>query len=128
LKAEAVIWKDGDVDALPYADISIATHWPSAYLLLKFNKTKGKFYFMQDYEPLFYPAGTLYALAESTYRFGFYGITNTPGLYDIYTRDYNGVAEYFMPSVDKEIFYPSKREASKPSPESPFTIFFYGRP
>ncbi|HLN46503.1 MAG TPA: hypothetical protein VK209_12430, partial [Candidatus Sulfotelmatobacter sp.] len=52
--AETIILKDDNVDTLPYADISIATRWDSAYLVLKFNKTKGKFYFIQDYEPLFY--------------------------------------------------------------------------
>ena len=30
-----------------------------------------RLYFVQDYEPLFYPRGSEYALAEDTYRFGF---------------------------------------------------------
>jgi glycosyltransferase involved in cell wall biosynthesis len=128
LAEEIIILRDYDVNSLPYADICIATLWTSAYLVLKFNKTKGKFYFIQDYEPLFSPAGTIYALTENTYRFGFYGITNTPGLYDIYTQDYKGVAEYFVPSVDKKIFHPSERKHSKPSIKNPFTIFFYARP
>jgi len=128
LSEEIIILRDNNVNTLPQADICIATLWTSAYLALKFNKTKGKFYFIQDYEPLFYPAGAIYALAEATYRFGFYGITNTPGLYDIYVRDYNGIAEYFIPSVDNKTFYPSKRTPSKPTDENPFTIFFYARP
>lgn len=126
--AETIILKDDNVDTLPYADISIATRWDSAYLVLKFNKTKGKFYFIQDYEPLFYPASTEYALAEATYRFGFNGIINTPGLYEIYTENYNGIAEYFIPSVDQNVFYPAQPKVSKPSAENPFTIFFYARP
>ena len=32
---------------------------------------------IQDFEPMFYPAGTLYALAEESYRLGLYGICNT---------------------------------------------------
>lgn len=125
---EAIILENRDVNVLPYADISIATMWDSAYLLLKFNKTKGKFYFIQDYEPLFYPAGTIYALAEATYRFGFHGIINTPGVSEKITRNYGTIAEYFLPSVDKKIFYPSQRTPSSPSEENPFTIFFYARP
>ncbi len=59
------------LDDLPASDVAICTFWVSAYFLLKFNKTKRKYYFIQDYEPLFYPGGATFALAESTYRFGF---------------------------------------------------------
>ena len=34
-----------------------------------------RMYFVQDYEPLFYPAGSHYLLAEATYRLGLHGIT-----------------------------------------------------
>ena len=34
-------------------------------------------YLIQDFEPMFYPAGTLYALAEESYRLGLYGLCNT---------------------------------------------------
>ncbi len=125
---EIVVLRNNNVKNLPYADICIATSWTSAYFALKFNKTMGKFYFIQDYEPLFYPAGAVYALAEATYRFGFYGIANTPGLYNKYTQDYGGIAEYFVPSVDRDVFYPPKREASELERKRPFTIFFYTRP
>jgi O-antigen biosynthesis protein len=125
---KVIILRSTDLDVLPEADISIATYWTSAYLLLKFNKTKGKFYFIQDYEPLFYPAGAFYALAEATYRFGFYGIVNTPGLCDFYVKNYEGNARYFVPSIDSNVFYPSEKNFLKPSQSNPFTIFFYARP
>lgn len=128
LNEEIIMLRDYDMDHLPSSDICIATLWSSAYFALKFNKCLGKFYFVQDYEPLFNPAGTIYALTENTYRFGFYGITNTQGLYDIYSQDFGGVAEYFVPSVDKTIFYPGEKKHLKPSIENPFKIFFYGRP
>jgi hypothetical protein len=122
-----IVLRNNSLDNVPEADISIATFWTSAYLLLRFNKTKGKFYFIQDYEPSFYPAGTFYALAEATYRFGFYGIVNTPGLYDLIMRDYKGTADYFLPSVDAKVFYPSDKIHTKASVGNPFTIFFYAR-
>lgn len=128
LLSDEVITVTTNLDRVPQADVCIATFWTSAYLVLKFNKTQGKFYLIQDYEPLFYPAGILYALAEATYRFGFYGIANTQWLCNLYVRDYGGVAKYFMPSVDKEVFYPSGRVPSRPSVQNPFTIFFYVRP
>lgn len=105
-------------------DIGVATLWATAYHLLRFNQTKRKFYFMQDYEPLFYPAGSVSAQIEATYSFGFYGIANTPTIKDIYERQYGGKAEYFLPCVDPAIFYPGDQQTAP----DPFTIFFYSRP
>jgi len=75
---------------IPPADLSFATLWTTAYVLLRVENTGLKFYFMQDYEPLFYPAGSTYAQAELTYRFGFYGIANTRSLRDIYAEEFGG--------------------------------------
>src|SRR5688500_6024752 len=60
--------------AIPPAELSFATLWTTAYVLLRVHNTGLKMYFQQDYEPLFYPAGSTYAQAELTYRFGFIGI------------------------------------------------------
>lgn len=109
---------------IPYADISIATFWPTAYALLKFVNTHGKYYFIQDYEPLFYPAGSWYGLAERTYTFGFLGITNGPSLKELYERQYNTQAEYFTPAVDTSLFKPAE-DAPRPKIKR---VFFYARP
>jgi O-antigen biosynthesis protein len=122
---EVYIYRGPDVNVIPYADISIATLWTSAYQLMKFKNTLGKFYFMQDYEPFFYPAGSYYALSEATYRLGFHGIVNTPGLYDFVTKMYGMRAEYFVPAVDRHIFFP--KENSLADAEK-IKLFFYGRP
>jgi O-antigen biosynthesis protein len=124
LDGEVFVRLDPDVNTIPYADISVATLWTSAYRLLRFKKTKGKFYFIQDYEPLFYPAGSWYALAEATYRFGFHGLINTPGLHEFVTRKHDMKAEFFMPAVDKNVFFPEERQKNRKS----FKLFFYGRP
>ena len=123
---EVFVRRDADINSIPYADISVATLWTSAYRLLKFRKTTGKFYFIQDYEPLFYPAGTCYALAEATYRFGFYGIVNTPGLYDFVTNKHEMTAEYFVPAVDHHIFFPAVKASGREGEK--LKLFFYGRP
>jgi GT2 family glycosyltransferase len=107
------------------SDVSIATLWTTCYPLLKFNKTKRKFYFIQDYEPLFYPAGSTFAQVEETYRFGFYGIANTISLKKIYKKKYGGIAEYFTPCVDTIFFYPTQETKVT---EKPFCVYFYGRP
>jgi GT2 family glycosyltransferase len=123
---EVFIRRGHDVNVIPYADISVATLWTSAYRLLKFHKTRGKFYFIQDYEPLFYPAGSTYALAEATYRFGFHGLVNSPGLYNFIRNHYDIHAEYFVPAVDRTVFFPA--EKSFQGKERSWKLFFYGRP
>jgi O-antigen biosynthesis protein len=120
---EVFVLKNGELDALPACDVAVATLWTSAYQVLKFKKATGKFYFIQDYEPLFYPAGSLYALAEATHRFGFYSIVNSPGLWEFYQRQYSSPGTYFTPAVDKEIFHPPASRIA----DGKFRLFFYGR-
>lgn len=53
-------------------DACVASSWECAHVLA----TRGtgamrRLYFIQDFEPYFYPRGSSYALAEDTYRFGF---------------------------------------------------------
>jgi O-antigen biosynthesis protein len=114
---------DSDPAKMPAGDIGIATTWDSAYLLLHAKNTAGKFYFVQDFEPLFYPAGATYGLVEATYRMGFWGIANTNGLGTHLGHSYGMTVKSFEPAVDPKIFYP----VADRRPE-PVKIFFYGRP
>lgn len=53
----------------------VASSWGTAHVVARLApRTMNCFYFIQDYEPYFYPRGALYALAEDTYRFGFVNI------------------------------------------------------
>jgi hypothetical protein len=53
-------------------DVHIATSWGTAHVLARRVRLPStRAYFIQDYEPYFYPRGSLYALAEDSYRFGF---------------------------------------------------------
>lgn len=115
-----------DLDKLSSTDVGIATLWNTAYYLLRFNRTKRKFYFLQDYEALFYPAGTIHAQVEATYRFGFYGIANTPSIKQFYEDQYEGSADFFYPCVDIDVFQPSEPQHAEKS--IPYKVFFYGRP
>jgi O-antigen biosynthesis protein len=116
---------DDDWRRIPPTDVTISTLWATAYFSLRFNKTKRKFYFIQDYEPMFYPAGSMYGQAEATYHFGFYGLINTPGLCEVYQTQYNNQAEYFLPCVDTSLFFPDNNDRRE---KKHFTVFFYGRP
>lgn len=114
------------LESMPYADVSIATLWLTAYAVAHFPNTRRKFYLIQDFEPMFYPAGTLYALTEETYKLGLYGICNTRNLLDIYRHDYGGSGMSFMPAVDRSVFNAEGRVEL--SANDPVTVFVYGRP
>lgn len=105
-------------------DMGIATLWVTAYVLLKID-IKQKAYFIQDDETMFYAGGVMHALAEQTYKFGFFGIANTKGLLEMYEKKYKG----------KGIFVPSEININRyldSTPrfisDAPYRVLFYGRP
>ena len=108
---------------LPESDAAIATAWTSAFPLVRHRRTRSKFFFVQDHEPAFYPAGAAAAVLEQAARFGLPGIVNTPGLADVY-RSYGNPAVSFVPAVDTVRYRP----AEGPRGVGPVRIFFYGRP
>lgn len=113
-----------DIAVIPQADYSVATLWTTAYVLLKVANTGLKFYLIQDFEPLFYPAGSTYAQAELTYHFGFHGIANTRTLRTLYELDYGGLAVHFSPQIDPAVFHGS---LDRPT-AGPKRLVFYARP
>lgn len=122
-----VIHSDSDLPRVPACDASVATFFSTAYYVLKNQTAKRKFYFLQDFEPMFYPAGSASAQVEASYRFGFYGITNTISLKHIYEEQFGGKATYFNPCVDTQLFYPPE-ERDWGGTHRPYTVFFYARP
>ncbi len=106
---------------LPPTDAGFATLWTTAYALAHFNNCRSKYYFVQDYEPAFEPANEIFGLIEATYRFGFTGLCNTPGVADAYAA-YGSPATSFVPAVDH------RYTASPEAPGGPIRIVFYGRP
>jgi GT2 family glycosyltransferase/glycosyltransferase involved in cell wall biosynthesis len=115
-----------NLDSMPPADISIATQWHTAYMVANFPATRRRFYLIQDFEPLFYPAGTNYALAEESYRLGLYGICNTERMLSLYRERYGGQGTAFMPAVDRSVFHAEGRRGADDG--EPVTIFIYARP
>ncbi|TFD82683.1 glycosyltransferase [Cryobacterium fucosi] len=116
---------DEQIAAIPPADAAIATLWLTAIHVAKSSGVKRKFYLMQDYEPSFYPASTLFAMAEESYRLGLYGICNTVSMHSIYTGMYGGEATYFTPAVDQSIYHARGRREK--AADEPVTIFAYAR-
>lgn len=119
---------EGRSEAKP-ALISMATEWRTAYPVRDFIGSPIKTYFVQDYEPLFYPPGTDSALAEETYKFGFYGITAGDWIKDVLQEKYQMPCESFGFSYDKHL-YSAVDDLSIPTDawkkERP-RIFFYLR-
>lgn len=123
--AELIIFDQSidKMEGLPSSDIAFCTFWVSAYFLLRYNQTKRKYYFIQDYEPSFYEGGSIYALAESTYRFGFRGVVNTPGLLKAVNSRHGIEGISFIPAVEEKYYYPREKHN-----EGKIRIFFYARP
>ena len=130
LKDVEIHFYDGSAGAslekVPECDVAIATLWVTAYGVAHFTGAKRKFYLIQDFEPMFYPASTLYALTEETYRLGLYGLCNTDNLKQIYGTEYDGKGWSFTPAIDPTVFH--ARGRVERMPEDPATVFVYARP
>lgn len=120
-KLEVII----DPMLLPSCSAAIATTWQSAYQVKSFPFAEHKFYFMQDYESLFYPSGTAAMQANASYHFGFHGVTGGTWLKSLYEK-HGGKAESYIFAADKNVFYPLRKDAIVRSKVK--RVFFYGRP
>ncbi|MGV8854199.1 MAG: glycosyltransferase family 1 protein [Devosia sp.] len=82
------------------ADGVLATSWPTAYAVFNAACAGKRFYFVQDYEPLFYPSGALSVLAENTYRMDFHAITAGSWLADKLKAEFAMQADSFAFGCD----------------------------
>lgn len=104
------------------SDAILATGWETAYPVFNLDTNAHKFYFVQDFEPLFYGLGSKSILAENTYKFGFYGITAGKWLTHRVNNKYGMQADYFDFGADLDIYKAKKPAARKKK------IAFYARP
>lgn len=103
------------------ADALFATGWETAYPVYRSKINAKRFYFVQDFEPYFYPIGSEYVLAENTYRFGYYGITAGGWLSQKLRKDYGMEADYFDFGADLKNYQHINKKKRK-------EVFFYVRP
>lgn len=117
MRAPILAWGDG----FHSADAIFATSWQTAYPV--FNDASGarRFYFVQDYEPHFYPVGSESVLASNTYRFGFHGITAGGWLSSKLASEYGMRCDHYDFGADADRYYVTGDE-----PRS--SILFYARP
>lgn len=109
---------------LGYHDVCVATWWETAYAIIN-NRTKIKypFYFVQDYEPSFYPTSSAYILCENTYKQGFMHICSGPWCKAFLNNKYNARAEYFQFPVDRNVYNMSEKRTKTNQ-----NIIFFAKP
>lgn len=125
-RARYIAINEQQIDRVSRHDIGIATLWSTAYVLAKSRNIRKKYYFIQDNETNFYPKGSISALVEMSYRFGFYAIANTQGLLDMYSNGYEGSGTVLPSKVDLSSYFPNPNPYL--SPRKPYKVFFYARP
>lgn len=91
-------------------DAVIATHCWTAYPVRAVTGVRERFYFIQDFEPLFFPMGSEYLLAEATYRFGFSCITSSKWLQQIIRSRFQADAARFTYAYDPAIYHAGARQ------------------
>ncbi|MCR4999337.1 MAG: glycosyltransferase family 1 protein [Lachnospiraceae bacterium] len=119
LGTNEIHWAYTDME---YADGCVCTSWQSAYVLRRFHNCLSKFYFVQDYEPWFYPMGSLYHLAERTYTFGFRGVTAGLWLSSRLNKEFGMETKGFRFSYERDRYHFGEKKDTTPR------IFFYARP
>ncbi|MGA2819778.1 MAG: glycosyltransferase [Anaerolineales bacterium] len=113
-------------DAIMSHDVLIATHYSTAHLV-EANKDRAylRAYFVQDFEPYFFPLGADYFEAERTYRYDFYCITVGRWLEERLRTEYGREAESIPFWVDREAYFPPK---AGPAQKGPVKVAFLARP
>ncbi|MDR2127705.1 MAG: glycosyltransferase family 4 protein [Burkholderiaceae bacterium] len=104
-------------------EFAVATGWDTAYAVRAFEGARHKIYYVQDFEPWFFPMGSEYVLAENTYRFGFFGITAGHWLAEKLARAYGMQTHAVGFGVDQERF----KRLPRREPHIR-RVFFYARP
>lgn len=112
-------WIESGKD-IPAHDAIFATGWETAYPVYS-AVAKRKFYFVQDFEPYFYPVGSENILAENSYKFGFHGITAGGWLSQKLNSEYGMKTSHFDFSADSGLY-------KRTNPERRKDVCFYARP
>ncbi len=103
------------------ADGIFATSWQTAYTVYLSKVEAKKFYFVQDFEPYFYPIGSFSILAENTYKLGLRGITAGGWLSKKLHNDYGMTTDHFWFGSDSGTYsFMGKNNRKK--------VVFYARP
>lgn len=104
-------------------DVLIATDCWTAFPAATASAFQERFYFVQDYEPAFYPAGEIQQVAELTYEFGFSCLAAGRWLQQLMEERGIWVRAWDL-AVDHDIYFPRPR---LPGLSQTLKIAFYAR-
>ncbi|PSN85595.1 hypothetical protein B9Q03_12210 [Candidatus Marsarchaeota G2 archaeon OSP_D] len=109
---------------LPAVDAVFAMNWESAYMALRYRNTRRRIYFVLEYDPGFYQAGAISAIAHESYRLPLELVVYGIGLARYIEREFAVKCHVIPITVDSSVFHPPSHELKSP----PFNVFFYARP
>jgi glycosyltransferase involved in cell wall biosynthesis len=105
------------------ADAIVATHWSTVGAALAAGPKVGEaMYFVQDFEPFFYPMSTEHILAENTYRRGLYCICAGTWCSHRLRREYGADADHYDYPLDRSVYFPRPRVKERTN------VIFFARP
>ena len=105
----------GDFDGI------VASDWPTAYAAWRYERDVPRLYWVQDFEPFFFPAGPDYVVAENSYRLGYQGIACGPWLAGKVTEAGGMPCAFYDYQVDSSRY-------TRTNDSRRDEIFFYARP
>jgi glycosyltransferase involved in cell wall biosynthesis len=114
-----------DFDRVAACDVLVSTYWTTAYVAREnADRTFLNVYFIQDFEPMFFPMGTDYVRALQSYRFGFYHIASGPWPLTMIEK-HTGVTGggFFRFPIDRSIYF-----ANQAVGRSSNRVIFFARP
>ncbi|MBS2022180.1 MAG: glycosyltransferase [Deltaproteobacteria bacterium] len=102
-------------DPLPDADVHVATHWDTAYVVDRRRRSGAAAYLVQDWEPGFFPIGTASALVEETYRLGFQHVCAGPWLEQRLRSEFQARASHFLLGVEPSDYFVPEAATAPPA-------------
>nr|WP_281502671.1 glycosyltransferase family 4 protein [Aliiroseovarius sp. F47248L] len=110
------------VEGFQPAAVTFATGWQTAYWVSKHRASRDKFYFVQDFEPYFFPVSSEYAMSENTYKLGLKAITAGSWLSEKLSSEYGMKCGAVSFGVENDFYYPRPAKDRQT-----FNILFYSR-
>ncbi len=111
---------------------AVATHWSTSYEVAEWGGCQEKFYFIQDFEPLFYPMSTEYIKAYNSYKLDLKPICFGKWIRNFLLDEFNIHAPYIRFPVNKSIYKPKSNLLFKngflKNHSEQQRVLFYARP
>lgn len=103
-------------------DVIFASSWPTVWPVMSTQKFKNKFYFVQDYEPMFHSRGARSVLAEQSFKFNIDCICASTWLKELVASKYGKWARSFNLAADPKTYYPSVK--SRQATQQPKIVLY----